>query len=46
MTDAIVASISERYKELFAQVTGKQLPAIDYAGLEHRIEKSIMNSIK
>ena len=46
MTDAIVASISDRYKELFSQVTGKSLPPIDYAGLEQRIEKSILNSIK
>jgi phosphoribosylaminoimidazole-succinocarboxamide synthase len=46
MTDAIVASISDRYKELFHQVTGKQLPPIDYSGLESRIEKSIANWIK
>jgi phosphoribosylaminoimidazole-succinocarboxamide synthase len=46
MTDAIVTSISDRYKELFSQVTGQELPSIDYEGLEQRIEKSIMNSIK
>lgn len=46
MTDAIVTSISDRYKELFHKVTGNELPAIDYAGLESRIEKSITNSIK
>jgi phosphoribosylaminoimidazole-succinocarboxamide synthase len=46
MTDEIVASISARYKELFAQVTGEQLPVIDYDGLEGRVEKSIINSIK
>jgi phosphoribosylaminoimidazole-succinocarboxamide synthase len=46
MTDTIVTSISDRYKELFRQVTGKELPAIDYSGLEARIEKSITNSIK
>jgi len=46
MTDAIVTSISDRYKELFSQVTGQQLPTIDYAGLEARIEKSILNSTK
>lgn len=46
MTDAIVTSISDRYKELFRKVTGNELPAIDYAGLESRIEKSITNSIK
>jgi phosphoribosylaminoimidazole-succinocarboxamide synthase len=46
MTDEIVASISDRYKELFRKVTGSELPSIDYAGLEARIEKSIINSIK
>ena len=46
MTDAIVASISGRYKELYSQVTGEQLPVINYEGLEERIEKSITNSIK
>lgn len=46
MTDEIVSSISERYKELFRQVTSQELPAINYEGLEERIEKSIMNSIK
>ena len=46
MTDEIVASISARYKELFGQVTGEQLPVINYEGLEARIEKSITNSIK
>ena len=46
MTDEIVASISARYKELFGQVTGEQLPVINYDGLEARIEKSITNSIK
>jgi phosphoribosylaminoimidazole-succinocarboxamide synthase len=46
MTDEIVTSISERYKELFEQVTGKALPEIKYDGLQERIEKSIVNSIK
>jgi phosphoribosylaminoimidazole-succinocarboxamide synthase len=46
MTDEIVAMISDRYKELFRKVTGTELPAIDYDGLEARIEKSIINSIK
>jgi len=46
MTEAIVSSISSRYKELYNQVTGEQLPVINYEGLEERIEKSITNSIK
>lgn len=46
MTDEIVASISDRYKELFRQVSGQELPPIDYNALEARVEKSIINSIK
>src|SRR5690606_7405468 len=30
MTDPIVASISARYRELYEQVTGEQLPEVDY----------------
>ena len=45
MTDAIVASISARYKELYQQVRGEALPAIDYASIIQRIEQSILNSI-
>lgn len=45
MTDAIVASISDRYKELYQQVTGETLATIDYQSLTERIEKSIVNSI-
>ena len=43
MTDEIVASISERYRELYAQVTGEMLPAINYDQIEERIQKSIAN---
>ena len=46
MTEEIVASISARYKELFLHVTGEALPAVDYASILERIEKSILNSIK
>ena len=46
MTDEIVASISARYKELFLHVTGEALPAVDYASILERVEKSILNSIK
>ncbi len=45
MTDEIVASISNRYKELYQQVTGQALEEINYDSLNERIEKSIVNSI-
>jgi phosphoribosylaminoimidazole-succinocarboxamide synthase len=45
MTDAVVAAISERYKELYTQVTGKTLTSVNYDNLEERIERAIVNSI-
>jgi phosphoribosylaminoimidazole-succinocarboxamide synthase len=45
MTDAIVESISARYKELYHQMTGNELPSIDYSNLLERIEMSIVNYI-
>lgn len=45
MTDAIVASISDRYRELYEQVTGEKLAPINYDQLTERIQKSIVNSI-
>ncbi|MBK5280350.1 MAG: phosphoribosylaminoimidazolesuccinocarboxamide synthase [Bacteroidia bacterium] len=45
MTDAIVTSISDRYKELYHQVMGEQLASINYSNLMERIESSIVNSI-
>lgn len=45
MTDEIVASISDRYKELYAQVTGETLATVDYFSLLQRIEQSIINSL-
>jgi phosphoribosylaminoimidazole-succinocarboxamide synthase len=45
MTDEIVASISARYKELYQQVRGETLPAIEYDTILRRIEESIINSI-
>jgi phosphoribosylaminoimidazole-succinocarboxamide synthase len=45
MTDEIVSSISARYKELYLQVRGEFLPAIDYDGILPRMEESIINSI-
>ncbi len=46
MTDAVVTSISERYKELYQQVRGESLQDIDDANILGRIEESIINSIK
>ncbi len=45
MTDAIVQSISDRYRELYTQVTGEPLSPVDYDRLFERIERSIVNSI-
>jgi len=45
MTDAIVNSISERYKELYAQMTGEKLSIVDYSKIEERIQQSIVKSI-
>ena len=45
MTDEIVLSISNRYKELYHQVSGASLPPVDYTNIEQRIEQSILNSI-
>ena len=46
MTEEIVSSISARYKELYLQVRGEALGAVDYASISQRIEQSILNSIK
>jgi len=46
MTDEIVSSISNRYKELYQQVRGEALPPVDYTRITQRIEQSILNSIK
>jgi phosphoribosylaminoimidazole-succinocarboxamide synthase len=45
MTDDIVKSISARYKELYHQMTGSELPGIDYSNLLERIEAGIVNYI-
>lgn len=45
MTEAIVQSISERYQELYTQMTGAKLTPINYSTLEERIHQSIVNSI-
>jgi phosphoribosylaminoimidazole-succinocarboxamide synthase len=47
MTDAVVESISARYKELYQQVTGSTLEPLNHAvPMEQRIEQSILNSLK
>jgi len=46
MTDEIVKSISERYQELYHQMTGEQLAPVNYDSITQRIEQSIVNSIK
>ena len=42
MTDAIVESISERYIELFENISGEKFQKADTADLNSRIEKSIL----
>lgn len=46
MTDEIVRSISERYQELYHQMTGETLAPINYDNIPERIEQSIVNYIK
>lgn len=46
MTDAIVHSISDRYRELYTQLTGETLPPVNYDALLERIEKAIVKSLK
>ena len=45
MTDAMVVSISTRYKELYRQMTGQPLEAVDYSSILDRIRQNIINSI-
>ena len=45
MTDAIVASISDRYKELYSQMMGESLAPINYDNLVDRIERSIVTTM-
>ena len=45
MTDAIVQSISDRYRELYMQMTGEALSPVNYDNLLERIERNIVNSI-
>jgi phosphoribosylaminoimidazole-succinocarboxamide synthase len=45
MTDEYVNSVSERYIELYEQVTGKKFEKQDYANAQGRIEKAVLGSI-
>jgi len=45
MTEEIVRSISERYQELYKQMTGEALTPVNYDTLLERIEGSIVNYI-
>lgn len=45
MTEEIVRSISERYQELYKQMTGEALAPVNYDTLVERIERSIVNYI-
>ncbi|SEF88896.1 phosphoribosylaminoimidazolesuccinocarboxamide synthase [Algoriphagus boritolerans] len=42
MTNEIVESISDRYIELFEQITGEKFEKADTQQIEHRIEKAIL----
>ena len=43
MTDAIVASISDRYRELYEQMTGEKLAPLNSLSILERIQRSIVN---
>lgn len=46
MTDAIVASISDRYRELYEQMTGLKLEPLTDLNILERIERNIVNYLK
>ena len=46
MTEEIVNSISERYIELYEQITGDKFIKNESSNIEHRIEKNVINAIK
>lgn len=43
MTDAIVDSIADRYRELYEQMTGEKLAVLSSKSIYERIEQSIIN---
>lgn len=46
MTDAIVNTIADRYRELYDQVTGEKLAPLNSRNILERIEQNIVNSVK
>jgi phosphoribosylaminoimidazole-succinocarboxamide synthase len=46
MSDEFVASVSERYIELFENITGDPFLKSDTSEIQSRIEKSVTNFIK
>ncbi len=46
MTDAVVAGIADRYRELYEQVTGQKLPQEENDEILERIEQNIVNYLK
>jgi phosphoribosylaminoimidazole-succinocarboxamide synthase len=46
MTDEFVRSVSERYIELFEQVTGENFNRVPTSGVLERIERNINNYLK
>lgn len=46
MTNEIVASISERYIELYERITGEKFVKSDVSAIPERIEKNVLNFLK
>jgi len=46
MTDEIVNSISERYIELYEQITGESFQKTDTRNLAERIESNVMKYLQ
>ena len=43
MTDEVVRGISDRYRELYEQITGEKFVAPDSHNIEQRIEQNVLN---
>jgi phosphoribosylaminoimidazole-succinocarboxamide synthase len=46
MDDAFVNSVTERYIELYEQITGKTFHKVDYTDIENRIEKNTVEEME
>lgn len=46
MSDEIVASISERYIELYEAMTGEEFKKAEYSNIEQRIQDNVINYLK